>query len=67
MQKHYYKALDMKSNSIRIREKKRLVNKNILLELEKNEQHVDPKRGVRIVETIPRFLGLRNEFHFYRP
>lgn len=31
MDLNYYKALDVKSNSIKIREKKMLVNKNLIL------------------------------------
>lgn len=38
MDSNYYKALDVKSNSIKIREKKRLVNKNMILKLRNKEE-----------------------------
>lgn len=38
MEQNFYKALDVKSNSIKIREKKLLVNKNLIFELRKIEE-----------------------------
>ena len=57
MSAHYYKSLDTKSNSIKIREKRRLVNKNIILELKKSEEN--PARNmnkIKIIENLSRFL-----------
>lgn len=35
MDAHYFKALDIKSNDVKILERKRLINKNLIKELKK--------------------------------
>lgn len=49
MRQNFYKALDVKSNSIKVREKKILVNKNIVLNLRKREEKPqDISQGVPV-------------------
>lgn len=49
MDNNYYKGLDVKSNSIKIREKRKLVNKNLILELRKTEEKLTNKvKGIKI-------------------
>ena len=62
MEANYYKGLDTKSNSIRIREKKKLINKNIILELRKCEENKhNTVNRIRVIDTISRYLGPKKE------
>ena len=59
MDTNYYKALDVKSNSIKIREKRKLINKNLIVELRKREEKIIANRkGIKIKITVPKLLGL---------
>lgn len=59
MDTNYYKALDVKSNSIKIREKRKLINKNLIVELRKREEKISANRkGIKIKITVPKLLGL---------
>lgn len=58
MENNFYKALDVKSNSIKIREKKHLVNKNLIQELRKIEDKCLHGKPVKIKKSIPKLLGL---------
>ena len=59
MDTNYYKALDVKSNSIKIREKRKLINKNLIVELRKREEKIKANRkGIKIKITVPKLLGL---------
>lgn len=58
MENNFYKALDVKSNSIKIREKKHLVNKNLIQELRKIEEKCLLGMPVKIKKSIPKLLGL---------
>ena len=54
MDSNYYKALDVKSNSIKINEKKKLVNKSLITELRKKEEKMNPlKKVIKIELTVP--------------
>lgn len=67
MEHNYYKALDVKSNSIKVREKKKLVNKNLMIELRKmEEKSVSRKMGVKIKTTVPKLLGLESHKEFFK-
>ena len=66
METNYYKALDVKSNSIKIREKKLLINKNIIVKFRKKEEkHVIDEKKIKVQLTVPKLLGLKykKEYH----
>lgn len=66
MSTHYYKGLDTKSNSIKIREKKKLINKNIIMELRKSEENPNKQfNKIKIVETIPKYIGPKKETKYF--
>lgn len=66
MDNNYYKGLDVKSNSIKIREKRKLVNKNLILDLRKTEEKlINKDKGIKIKITVPKLLGLEYQKNYH--
>ncbi len=79
METDFYKALDSKSNSIKIQEKRRLINKYLIRQLnnnvikhEQNQNHVFLENSVHNLlfksepEKIP-INHLKNKTNFWQP
>lgn len=59
MRQNFYKALDVKSNSIKVRERNILINKNIILNLKKREEKpLGNPQGASVQWSIPKLLDL---------